>query len=141
MNKICTTIEQSQKLIELGVDVNTADMFYADLLVDGNHKYNLHPLESYGFKTFDETKLKTSDHLGFIPAWSLTVLLESMPLINEYNIEYRPIIEHYEDGGWACKYYNEETRNTNDIYIRRYGKTPLDAAFEMVVWLKENNKL
>ena len=28
MNKICTTIEQSQKLIELGVDVNTADMRY-----------------------------------------------------------------------------------------------------------------
>jgi len=51
MNKLCTTIEQSQKLIELGIDVNTSDMFYADLLVDGNHKYNLHPLESYGFKT------------------------------------------------------------------------------------------
>ena len=26
MNKICTSIEQSQKLIKLGIDVNTADM-------------------------------------------------------------------------------------------------------------------
>lgn len=28
MNKICTSIEQSKKLIELGIDVNTADMFW-----------------------------------------------------------------------------------------------------------------
>ena len=28
MNKICTTIEQSKKLIELGVDVNTVDMIH-----------------------------------------------------------------------------------------------------------------
>ena len=28
MNKICTSIEQSKKLIELGIDVNTADMYY-----------------------------------------------------------------------------------------------------------------
>jgi hypothetical protein len=34
MNKICTSIEQSKKLIELGIDVNTADMFW-DLL-DGD---------------------------------------------------------------------------------------------------------
>lgn len=31
MNKICTSIEQSRKLIELGIDINTADMIY--------HKY------------------------------------------------------------------------------------------------------
>ena len=28
MNKICTTIKQSKKLIELGIDINTADMFW-----------------------------------------------------------------------------------------------------------------
>lgn len=28
MNKICTNLEQSKKLIELGIDVNTADMCY-----------------------------------------------------------------------------------------------------------------
>jgi len=30
MNKICTSIDQSKKLIELGIDVNTADMCYLD---------------------------------------------------------------------------------------------------------------
>lgn len=28
MNNICTSIEQSKKLIELGIDVNSADMRY-----------------------------------------------------------------------------------------------------------------
>ena len=28
MNKICTSINQSKKLIELGVDINTADMIW-----------------------------------------------------------------------------------------------------------------
>ena len=29
MNKICTSFKQSKKLIELGTDVNTADMHYS----------------------------------------------------------------------------------------------------------------
>ena len=28
MNKICTSKEQSQKLIDLGIDINTADMYW-----------------------------------------------------------------------------------------------------------------
>lgn len=28
MNKICTSIEQSKKLIELGIDINTADFMW-----------------------------------------------------------------------------------------------------------------
>lgn len=38
MKKICTTKEQSQKLIELGLDVNTADMWYQHIgysIIDG----------------------------------------------------------------------------------------------------------
>lgn len=28
MNKLCTSLEQSKKLIELRIDVNTADMYW-----------------------------------------------------------------------------------------------------------------
>jgi hypothetical protein len=28
MNKICTSVEQSKKLIKLGIDINTSDMRY-----------------------------------------------------------------------------------------------------------------
>ena len=56
MSKICTTIEQSQKLIELGIDRNTADMCWQN---------NIFPI---GFNDEDA-----------VPAWSLSALLELMP--------------------------------------------------------------
>ena len=34
MNKICTSIEQSKKLIELGIDIDTADMFWKNGVSD-----------------------------------------------------------------------------------------------------------
>lgn len=129
MNKICTSIKQSEKLIELGIDVNTADMFYADLLINGKHKYNPHLLESYEFKTFEETKVHTTDHLGFIPAWSLTALLNILA-------EQHFIIKSSER--------NDEYQYNIDIPSRHckiWFSSLLDAAFEMICWLKENNKL
>ena len=44
MNKICTSPEQSQKLLELGIDVNTADMCYDGYALDnnGSHPVRLH---------------------------------------------------------------------------------------------------
>ncbi len=55
MSKICTSLEQSKKLVELGIDVNAADMFYADgeRLAVWNNK---------------DEELDTSD----VPAWSLS---------------------------------------------------------------------
>ena len=52
MNEICTSIEQSQKLIKLGIDVNTADMCWQN---------NEFPI---GFNDDDA-----------VPAWSLSALL------------------------------------------------------------------
>ena len=64
MTKICTTIEQSQILNELGLDVNTADMYY--------------DVNSYGIQGKPEVavgKVWSKD----IPAWSLTALLKLIP--------------------------------------------------------------
>lgn len=127
MNKICTDINQSQKLMGLGIDIDTADMFYADLLIDDNHKYNLHLLESYGFKTFGETYLKISNHLKFIPAWSLTVLFKMLP--------YSARLERGSSTELYCVALPDELKSS-DWYTE-----PIDAAFEMVCWLKENGKL
>ena len=38
---IATTIEQSKKLIELGIDVNTADMTYNAIVVSGENKMHI----------------------------------------------------------------------------------------------------
>lgn len=72
--KAFTDINQSKGLAKI-LPKESADMFYADLLVDNKHKYIVHPLESYRFKTFEDTKSRESKHLSFIPCWSLTALL------------------------------------------------------------------
>ena len=68
--KITTSIEQSKKLIELGIDRNTSDMFYycgEDLRIGGH---------------------KAQDDDYDIPAWSLTALLEMLP----NDTIYRPML-------------------------------------------------
>ena len=116
MNKICTTIEQSKKLMELGIDVNTADMFYlrADIA--------LGEIECY------PNVLHREDVGDDIPAWSLAALLG---LIH--------------NNSYILRNTSVETNRYNIWTIQRkspvWCKTPLDAAFEMVCWLLENKKL
>lgn len=130
MNKICTSIEQSQKLIELEIDVNTADMYYpySDRVCIG--KYAL-PVEwKIGLPLLSQE----------IPAWSLSALLGLMPKL--YEFENDP-----DDGGCQpnlCKGWDNNQWHIvyrSSIYITEWYDDPIDAAFEMVCWLKENSKI
>ena len=74
MNKICTTIEQSKKLIELGIDRKTSDIYYwcgEELIVGGYKVQN----EDYD-----------------VPAWSLPALMDLLDdaagLAKEYGLWY-----------------------------------------------------
>lgn len=63
MNKICTSIEQSKKLIELGIDVNTADMWF--------HPY---PNDEYWY---DIPNIGNADlEYNQLPCWSPNALLD-----------------------------------------------------------------
>lgn len=108
MNKICTTIEQSKKLIELGIDINTADMRYSPLNLDIPWVWVSKPLIEK----------------DAIPAWSLSALLELMPKI--LLATPNPVCDKYH-----CYGFHQEFTET-------FGDTVIDAAFKMVVWLKEN---
>ena len=108
MNKICTTIEQSQKLIELGIDVNTADMYWW-------YSGKIHYVEAMDDGDFN----KESD----IPAWSLSALLELLSFPNLF----------YNDGWNLYVTINDKTVSINNA------DNPIDAAFEMIVKLKEQN--
>lgn len=125
MNKICTTIEQSRKLIELGVDVNTSDMYW---WYNTEEKRNEASLIDYAFVSDD------------IPAWSLSALLGLMPKL--YEFENDP-----DDGGCQpnlCKGWDNNQWHIVyriSLYITDWYNDPLDAAFEMVCWLKENRKI
>lgn len=65
-NPICTSLEQSQTLVDLGIDIETADMYY--VLYNNrspklNIKYNSFP----------------NDLFEFTPAWSLSALSDLLP--------------------------------------------------------------
>lgn len=102
MNKICTSIEQSKKLIELGIDVNTADMLWK---YDSFQKFHRLELFEEGFpKTISKED---------IPAWSLSALL--------YLLDNPQLFNH--DDVWDCDGYT---------CIGHYHDNAIDAVFEVV---------
>ena len=118
MTKICTNIKQSKKLVELGLDVNTADMCWSTA------NPGLEVLLAFPFTDADNT------YGDKIPAWSLSALLELLPIVNESTYTMRGTL----DGG-AIISHEELT------CVVSQEDNPLDAVFEMVCWLLESRKL
>ena len=111
MSNIATTISQSRKLIELGLDPKTADMFWMDtnsvkpclkLMDDGifNHRNYL--------VRFPNSSL---------PAWSLSALLEVMP---------KPDLYRETADLWVCATFFKEGS------VRGFGETAIDAACDVI---------
>ena len=138
MNKICTSIEQSKKLIELGIDVNMADMYWFNRHIDLTEtKYELFIVDKSD-KTIDffNSYAVAVEKDEIIPAWSLSALLGLIPdkiVVNNENyflnftkkrVEYRGRITW---DGQKC--------------ISKEAENLLDAIFEMVCWLKENKNI
>lgn len=130
MNKICTSIEQSERLIELGIDVNTADMCYRIVA------YNLKDTHVYQPYCFVRT-LKSD-----ISAWSLSALLNLMPF---HYIENNSRFGFYQVKGLnkQGETYRFGYKTNNDFFLfeTSWYNDVIDAAFEMVCWLKENKKI
>ena len=114
-NNICTSIEQSKKLIELGIDVNTADMYWG--LNNQNHP---HVIGKY-----------CAEYGGMqLPAWSLSALLELIPEsiddntdnFSQLEMTKKSISYAFSDGMLRIGFLKE--------YL-------IDAAYEMVCWLKK----
>ena len=134
MAKICTSIEQSKKLIELGIDITTADMYY--YTVNGDLYKTPNIIESEDDLYVDEKS---------IPACSLSALLQLMP---PYLFEFErgidlTIYPNLNGKGWHCSYMPNTIENMKNDKFRQItnGNDSIDAAFEMIVWLKENKKI
>ena len=111
---IATSIEQSKKLLELGLDPKTADMWY-DVT---NHIRIGQRQNTYQF--------------SWMPCWSLEALLELIPHTSFDGIE----LNNYNDGKtiWTAIFHWK-----TDSTPIRIADTPLGAVYEVVVWLIENN--
>lgn len=114
---ICTTVEQSKRLLELGLDKSTADMFWA---VDGM----LLIADSY-----IKDKTQPADKSA-VPAWSLGRLLRIMP----YRGQYAPSVYKF-DGMYFCSYLNEDSVCEIEFHSK---DSEVEPAYQMLCWLLEN---
>lgn len=121
MNKICTSIEQSQKLIELGVDVNTADMCYRYRWFNNN------------FILLPWIEQAKEPITGDIPAWSFTALLNIIPKrIKDFNILQIGIDEKV-----FSIWYDEIGYGVNTELPDITMEFSVDACYEMILKLHE----
>jgi len=112
--KICTSIEQSKKLLSLGLDPSSADMIYT--MVNGQNT----PFIRIVGETIEED-------LGDIPAWSIAGLLELIPLYTLEQTTDGKVISVSEIGQYS---------KCSEAF-----DSPIDAAFEMVCWLIEQKHI
>lgn len=115
---IATNIEQSKHLLELGLDTATADMYY-----EGGCSKFLSVGEADLSKTYDDGEEKDAD----IPAWSLSALLEVMPIMEA-------------DSTVCLGCVSTLIRCKSHDFMWQHDSTaaqPITAAYEMVCWLLE----
>lgn len=116
-----TSIEQSKKLLKLGLDPESADMLYTF----GNPDIVRVRLTKEHWKQFIGA--------GIIPCWSLGALLEVMPVVI------------YRVGRFRLNYTLHTTGHKRVVYSHKVmvfhkesGKNLIEAAYSMVIWLLEN---
>lgn len=117
MNKICTDIEQSNKLIRLGIDITTADMFW--------------------HRKFDGTlSLRVDDIMVKLdtPAWSLAALLGTMPSVIKR--KGKRMFLTLEKAGAYNLYYKSPDR-LDELWETK--EEPIDACVEMIEKLHTEN--
>lgn len=77
-SQICTTKEQSRRLLDLGLKPETADCQYAALVVNWEGRSILNP--KWRFYGHNEGFIvQNFEHMERIPAWSLHRLIELLP--------------------------------------------------------------
>lgn len=123
---IATSIEQSKKLLELGINPETADMWYSYY---GNSKYN--STIAYEGQQWFLCQIRNSRH-DDIPCWSLNALIELLPEIKGTPF----VIQKFKTEN--NNYYNLEYEG---IIMLPYCKSLVDGCVEMIEKLKKENLL
>jgi hypothetical protein len=151
MNKICTDIEQSKKLIELGIDINTADLTVVDLPIQNGDRFKFisSKLPNDTFSSITDGKSEK------IPVWSLSALLNLLPSeftevgkysTTTYKIDIRKYkftddVDLYQIAYGSIKFDVDGQHSFKDMVNTDQKEEPIDAVFQMIVWLKENGKI
>ena len=131
--KSYTDLEQSKKLAEF-LPIESADMEYMFLKRDGSEVSNV-PFVKNGFEEPECCYI-------FTPCWSLVALLELMPF---HIIENNNRFGFYQVKGFNKQgetyHFGYKTNKDSFLFETSWYNDVIDAAFEIVVWLKENGKI
>lgn len=119
-NPICTSVEQSQRLIGLGLDADTADLYYI-------FRRNSEPRLALFTSKVSEGMLNS------LPAWSLSALINQLPqFINADNTDYCLMMTSD-----RVVYWNP---NKDNLFETTQDNL-LDAIVETLVWLFEKGEI
>lgn len=138
-SQICTTKEQSERLLALGLKKETADMhYYHTVDFEGNEVWysSIIPYENVVMASdfVGETEIRLENHT--IPAWSLHRLMEMIPfnLKDKNGYTYDFIIE--DDNTISYYYFSEQSW----YCIKYWGKDNLyDNFIDCIEWLINQN--
>ena len=132
--RIATSIEQSKKLIELGIDINTADMHYSTWTILNEGEYILSPNQG---ETIEELQEDYGNQV--IPAWSLSALIQVLPIT---------IVDSWTDYCLMLDIKAKMPRYVKygDVYHPEFPwdfkkQSLLDNIVESIFWLHNNNYL
>lgn len=139
----CTTIEQSKKLVELGLNPNTADMFYNEEpdeycpkdIVDTKYPMVIREGQKHYLKEYG------------IPCWSLGALMNLLPpsiqtgegMQNQYEIKIRKYWGD-DENLYQIAYGNDRglSEEWHDMINTGERVNLTDAVLDMVYWLLKN---
>lgn len=121
-----TSIEQSKKLLELGLDANTADMFYSIITSITTDEQIIGRIPML--------KWDNMSSLTYIPCWSVGALLKLLPDILIEGKAYCPVL--YKANQYVITY-----QHGNIVFRSLYKMDLIDSLVSMIIWLLENNHI
>ena len=143
--KSYTDLDQSKKLAEI-LPLESADYHY---IAQGEKSYFYpYSLSSDATKDYDE-------EIKYVPCWSLAVLMNLLPSEftekgkyseTTYKIHIRKYIltenvDVYQIAYGNYHWHEDGSCSWSDMINTGEKENLIDAAFQMIIWLKENNKL
>lgn len=128
-----TTIEQSKKLLELGLPVDSADMTWRK---DCDNRY----CPIVGLDVSIKHKLFSFRYGYSIPCWSIGALLELIPsCLGKFSDGIDFGLSKAVNNKWYSAHYIKTKENgCMEAISVKTGDTPIDACFEIICWLLEN---
>lgn len=133
-SQVCTTKIQSQRLLELGLKLETADMVLIKELAYDEVAHCTYDADTYMIRPIDY--LEGEEHRGHIPAWSLHRLIEMLPKIIHINPKqwYLSITPYYND---MVAYEHCGNMEANYLYKSFYDNV-YDNIINCIEWLISN---